>query len=214
MKKMSEQVNQKFNTYPRSGSLEGLPIKIVEEEYECGCWGRLHPPRIDGDTIIVEAGKGYQSNHHLHFQNFSIDDVDATSVLITVRKSGDFYGHAIKKYIAGRDDGSLFITQVPKTVETLSAAYAYLTPKAAQKPGTIRQGDIFFVPTKRKIAPEKFVDGAIRGNHHGKIAHIGNQIYATGTFTHPQHAPVTLTGVYRVAFAKNAARHPARRGGD
>jgi hypothetical protein len=73
--------------------LDETGIAINEGSYQCGCWGKKHDPRIDENSyqgVVIETGVGYKSNKHFHAQNYSILGFTKRSVLIELRKSGDF----------------------------------------------------------------------------------------------------------------------------
>lgn len=147
-----------FDSYHGPSSpeiLEKLPVKIVKKDFICSYFGRMHNPQIAENTIEIEAGIGYHSNKHFHTQNFAVLDVDATSILLQVRKGGDLYGHGVRHFIAGHDENQLFLHQVPSTTEKLAEAYDYIKPKAARKEGTLRQGDIYFIPRAEGKKAEK-----------------------------------------------------------
>jgi hypothetical protein len=49
-------------------------------------------------------------------------------------------------YLCGTDDNGPFAVRIAGTITTVSAAIAWLTPAAARKPGTVRQGNVYAVP--------------------------------------------------------------------
>jgi hypothetical protein len=93
-------------------------IEIREGEYQCGCWGRKHEPKvIDDKTVEIEVGVGYKSRKHFHAQNFAILGFTKKAVLIELRKFGAYcnksrylfiiYGHRLH-----------MIRRFPKNVKT------------------------------------------------------------------------------------------------
>lgn len=50
--------------------------------------------------------------------------------------------------LSGQDEGSYFILELPSKVNTIKQAMDVLIPKEARVPGTLRQGEWFFVPCK------------------------------------------------------------------
>jgi len=55
--------------------------------------------------------------------------------------------------LSGQDEGSYFIVELPSKVDTIDQAMDVLIPKEARVPGTIRQGEWFFVPCKADDVP-------------------------------------------------------------
>jgi hypothetical protein len=53
-------------------------------------------------------------------------------------------------YLAGEDDNGLFAVRVPGTCDCIAGAQAWLCPATARRPGTIRQGNVYAVPSRSR----------------------------------------------------------------
>jgi len=94
-------------------------LGIVKKEYQTGWWGSLHPPVVDGNEVVVEAGVGYRSNKHFHAQNFAILSADENCILLQVRKNADQYPADIRHYFIIRGIDKPEIQRVPRRIRAL-----------------------------------------------------------------------------------------------
>ena len=53
---------------------------------------------------------------------------------------------ADRYFLSGQDESHYFITQLPRSVSSVRDAHDALRPELARRPGTLRQGEWFFVP--------------------------------------------------------------------
>lgn len=186
----------------------GIPVET--RDYSCGCWGKHQPPYIDNSTIIIEIGRGYQSNKHMHGQNLYIIEARDNLALIEVRKYGDLYGSGMWHYLIGVD-GAPFIAQISSNINTLDGALESLKPasvKRAESQGLTveRQGDWYFIPTS---APR----GQIEINQPLDDDHVATEAvllktvaYVRGEITHRQHGTLILGSQWHKAIQNNAIR--------
>jgi hypothetical protein len=102
-----------------------LPIKIFRKQYECGCWARMHLPKIICDHLEVEAGIGYQeprsrpnSRFRCHTQHFAIMCVTDNGYILQIRAYGDF-GEDLRHYLVTREDGIIRIERISRKIRAL-----------------------------------------------------------------------------------------------
>ena len=110
-----------------------------------------------------------------------------------------------KRFIIGKDDGSVFVTQVKKTVRNIADAFDSLIPKAARVPGAIRQGDIWLIPSMR--TQKGFEKGGMNASTHRVERHefplsweVDGTIYTRANVIHPEHGHLHTgdTRLYRI----------------
>jgi len=98
------------------------------------------------------------------------------------RRAGDWWVSGT--YLCGIEHGQTWAVRVPGTMLSVHSAIAWLTPAAAKAPGTIRQGDVYLVPSRRMdLSAIEWTD------------HVYDE--AARTVNHPQHPPVHLAGNYK-----------------
>lgn len=202
------------------------------KQYKTHYFGRVHKPYIDEktDTIVLEYGLGYRSNKHIHYQHFKILEVDTRTniiyILVEIRKGGDFkeyYKFLISVELTKNNKIQKSIRQVRSTVESIRDALDYITPKLAkEREGTLRQGDLFFVPIMRLPRNIERYDRVDPNDSHkvqGANIFISQkgQVYLEITsddakVVHEQHDTITLrrsvSRFWKVLVAKTAARAP------
>lgn len=116
--------------------------------------------------------------------------------------------------LAGQDEGSYFIVELPKKVNTIADAMDVLIPEEARVDGAIRQGEWFLVPCDEKEVPAVnetllLFDGEgeaylplddENSNKHliycseGRVGKDGYVYLKNGTLEHDEHASVSLDG--------------------
>jgi len=200
--------------------LAAAGIKVVLEDYSCGCWGKHHTPYIENATasledqyIVIEVGEGYRSSKHLHGQNVYVLETNPEEhiALIEMRKYGDMYGAGMWHYLIGIE-GSLFIAQVPSTIDTLAEALESLKPAAVKRAevngaDVKRQGDWYFIPVNRKPRGTVEVNQPLDDDHVADEAVILKTVaYARGIVTHGHHASLNLGKTWHKALQNNAIR--------
>ncbi|MFA7086191.1 MAG: hypothetical protein WC145_05925 [Aliarcobacter sp.] len=84
-------------------------------------------------------------------------------------------------YLCGVEDGQLWAVRIPSRIRTVAEALEWVVPAAARRPGTIRQGDVFLVPSR----VDRLED--LPQNHEVRVLDDGSRIVE-----HPQHPPVVL----------------------
>ena len=183
----------------------GIPVGM--DRFDCGWWGKHHPPRIEDGVIVIEVGVGYQSHKHYHFQNLYVVEVADNIALIEMRKGGDLYGAGLWHYLIGVD-GVPFIAQVPNTIDTLAEALEYLKPaevKRAEESGldVKRQGDWFFVPISRTPRGEVEFGVPLDDDHVAdEMVRLKTVTYVRGTVSHSQHQSLFLNGWHKAVRNK------------
>jgi len=201
--------------------LERAGIPITQESYVCSYWGRHHPPRIEDGRIVIEVGRGYRSNKHLHGQNLYVVEVEPAQciALIEMRKYGDLYGSGLWHYLIGID-GAPFIAQIPSTIDSLAEALDYLMPVEVQRAieagvEVLRQGDWYFVPVNRMPRGEVQAAYALDGQDHvaDEAVPLRTVTYVRGTVRHGEHAALDLGETWHKAVRNRAIRTGILTGG-
>lgn len=196
----------------------GIPVELAS--FDCGCWGKHVPPHIIKNAIILEVGRGYQSNKHLHGQNLYVleTDVENRVALIEMRKYGDLYGAGMWHYLVGVD-GAPFVAQVPGNISTLADAMEYLKPaevKRAEQAGADvkRQGDWYFVQASRAPRGESAHNVALDDDHVAQeCVAMATASYVRGTVTHAEHETLVLETWHKALRNKAIRTGRLARGG-
>jgi hypothetical protein len=138
--------------------------------------------------LIVSKGI-YESNKHYNTLNYTLDGKETPkgfAILVKYelfRRALDFGKYREFNYIAGYEDGSVFIERVSPSVGTVEEALEWMKPaevRKAEEQGrkVYRQGDVFFIelkskrktifdyPMPRNHIPEELEDGRVIVKHH------------------------------------------------
>lgn len=112
-------------------------------------------------------------------------------------------------WLCGYDDGHLFVVRVPSTIQTCQEAVNWLKPSEANKPGTVRQGDLWFIPTKRGS-----IDSIVRScldTRHDPVITSDGQVM----ILHPEHNTLILPNDhYKVVLGKRIVQGTTRQSYD
>lgn len=180
-------------------------------------------PFLKEDFVLVANTKGYDGGfkNRLTYRFFEVLDKDKlngkTAVLF---RTGlvTYYKYKIrglikKTWLAGYDDGHVFLTQVYNTCKTVKEAVYKLIPsevKKAQEQGTEtkRWGDIWFIKTNKKLkGDEKIEEIMIRAEHKILGFRKNKTLYAIKAIAHSVHPAPELEGaIWKVARNKLVSR--------
>lgn len=163
--------------------------------------------RRGGETVIQHMPYGKAGRAKIEEREISVVDSCASGLVLLHAKGWRYYSRsfgarkAALSYLAGRDDNGLFAVRVPGTVETVAAALSWLTPAAAQKPGTIRQGNVYAVPYQgraavRAIGRHRLLPCTLDGQPSFKLVHEAQD-------GREGHAMVLLPGLKWTLVAQN-----------
>jgi len=112
-------------------------------------------------------------------------------------------------WLCGYDDGHLFVVRVPSTIQTCQEAVNWLKPSEANKPGTVRQGDLWFIPTKRGS-----IDSIVRScldTRHDPVICSDGQVMVL----HHEHNTLVLPNEhYKVVLGKRIVQGTTRQSYD
>jgi len=188
---------------------------LFEDDSEITCYDDRIDPVLHDDFVLVPsegAGDGGYSKRLAKRWWYVVDEgeINGKKALLFETGISSYYdgwwrGVTRRRWMVGWDDGHLFLTQVFSTCESVQEALQRLIPadvKKAQAEGkkVLRQGDLWFVKTNRKIDSVDFEQNVeIRHNHVAEKFNRQLQL-ATGRITHPEHGELDLSdGVYKVA---------------
>ena len=157
------------------------------------------------------------------------DDEDTLKEIVIHRAGGVLLTNSdkTKYYICGMDEGSFFMSLLPRKAESVAEAYSILMPDEVKGKEFIRQGEWFFLehngnlPFKKKELVKSFPlpRTDLKGNRHVATRGIwwtDGEIYVTGVVRHKlpnsnfstyQYSPLVLDSKYKQFFKayKNTA---------
>lgn len=111
--------------------------------------------------------------------------------------------------LLGHDETHAFICALPKAVKTVAEAHELLRPKLAEREGTVRQGEFFFVPVSdrlsatlmRRLSRSRYGRLENGSSHMGTTVLYNGNRYAIGVIQDERpgrHSPLLLSSFHRV----------------